>query len=145
MGADGQPHTPLMVHRALCGSFERFIAMLIEHFKGDFPLWLAPVQVRIIPIADTHLEYARQVRADLAKRRIRADVDDGNERMQAKIRAAELEKIPFVFVVGGKEVQNSTVSVRSRTRGGDLGAMTLDTFMASITADLEAGIPKRLL
>ncbi|NLF24562.1 MAG: threonine--tRNA ligase, partial [Deltaproteobacteria bacterium] len=144
-GADGQTHTPVMVHRALCGSFERFVGMLIEHYKGDFPLWLAPVQVRLIPIADAHLEYAYKLRAELVARNIRADVDDSNERMQAKIRSSELEKVPFAFIVGGKEMQNGTVSVRSRARGGDLGAMTLEDFMASISTELEAAKPRRLV
>ncbi|MCD6521105.1 MAG: threonine--tRNA ligase [Anaerolineae bacterium] len=129
VGADGREHRPYMVHRALLGSLERFFGVLIEHYAGAFPLWLAPVQARLIPIADRHVEYARQVQDQLRAAGLRVELDDSGERMNAKIRTAQMEKIPYMLVVGDREVANGTVSVRLRTNE-NLGAMPVKEFLA---------------
>jgi threonyl-tRNA synthetase len=134
-GEDGQPHRPYMVHRALLGSMERFFGVLIEHFAGAFPLWLAPVQVQVIPIADRHNAYAQQVAARLMAEGFRVEVDERGERMQAKIRDAQLQKIPFMLVVGDKEAEQGAVAVRRRT-GEDLKSKPLDEFIALARAEL---------
>ena len=131
IGPDGQPHTPFMIHRALFGSAERFFAMLVEHYAGAFPLWLAPTQVSLVPVTDTHLEYARSVATELKRSGLRVEVNDGDGRMSGKIREAQIEKIPYVLVVGSKEQKNGTVSVRSR-EAGDIGPMTLPPFLELI-------------
>ena len=118
-GEDGQPQRPYMVHRALLGSMERFFGVLIEHYAGAFPLWLAPVQMMVIPISDKHVDYARDVAEALKAQDFRVEVDERSERMQAKIRDAQLQKIPFMLVVGNKEAETGTVSVRLRS-GEDL-------------------------
>ncbi len=138
IGPDGQPHRPYMVHRALFGSAERFFAMLVEHYGGAFPLWLAPTQVSIVPITDGHLDYARKIAAQLKRAGMRVEVNDGDSRMSGKIREAQMEKIPYVLVVGNKEKDNSTVSVRSR-EAGDIGSMTLDAFLARTREAREQG------
>ena len=112
MGADNQEHRPVMIHRALMGSFERFIGILIEHYGGEFPLWLAPVQARVLPIADRHLEYARAVARQLVGAGIRADVDERTESIGKKIRDGELHKVPYMLVVGDREAETGSVSVR---------------------------------
>jgi threonyl-tRNA synthetase len=113
-----------MVHRAVLGSLERFIGVLIEHYAGAFPLWLAPVQATLIPIADRHVDYCRDAAAFLSKSGLRVEVDASNERMNAKIRQAQLQKVPYMLVVGDREVEAEAVSLR--TRGGeDLGAIKL--------------------
>ena len=124
IGEDGQPHRPVMIHRAVTGSTERFMALLIEHFAGAFPVWLAPVQAMIIPISDRHQEYAHKVLAELKSAGIRAEVDLRGERMNAKIRDAQLQKIPYMLVVGDKEAAANAVSVRLRTNV-DLKSMPL--------------------
>jgi threonyl-tRNA synthetase len=129
---DGQPHRPVMIHRAVTGSTERFMAMLIEHFAGAFPVWLSPVQAVIIPIADRHLEYARNVLAQLKAVGVRAEIDTRSERMNAKIRDAQLQKIPYMLVVGNKEAEAEAVSVRLRTNI-DLKAMPLAQFIERIS------------
>jgi threonyl-tRNA synthetase len=134
-GEDGQPHRPVMIHRAPFGSLERFVGVLIEHFAGAFPLWLAPVQATIIPIADRHAEYAGQVRAQLAAAGLRVEVDGRSERMQAKIRDAQLQKVPYMLIVGDKEAAAGAVAVRSRDQG-DLGPMPVDEFVAVARAEL---------
>jgi threonyl-tRNA synthetase len=131
IGADGQEHRPYMVHRALLGAWERFFGLLIEHYAGAFPVWLAPVQVTVIPVADRHLDYARKIGAELKKDGIRADVDIRSERMNLKIRQAQLEKVPCMLVVGDREVENGTVSVRLRS-GGQLPAEPFDRFSKAI-------------
>jgi threonyl-tRNA synthetase len=131
IGEDGQPHRPVMIHRAVTGSTERFMAMLIEHFAGAFPVWLAPVQAMIIPIADRHREYAEKVRQTLKAAGVRAEVDARGERMNAKIRDAQLQKIPYMLVVGDKEAAADAVSVRLRTNV-DLKSMPLATFLERI-------------
>ena len=119
-GADNADHRPVMIHRALMGSFERFIGILIEHYAGEFPLWLAPVQAIVLPIADRHVDYAREVRGRLQRRGLRAEVDERTESVGRKIRDAELRKVPYMLVVGDKEAEAGEVAVR-RHREGDLG------------------------
>ncbi len=134
---DGQPRTPVMLHRAVTGSTERFLAMLIEHYAGAFPLWLAPVQAEIIPIADRHFDYAREVEKGLRAAGFRVEIDDRSERMNAKIRDAQLQKVPYMLVVGDKEAATHAVAVRLRT-GEDLKAMPLDQFIAMARGLVEA-------
>jgi len=135
VGADNAEHRPVVIHRAIFGSFERFIAILIEHFAGAFPLWLAPVQVTVLPIADRHLDYAREVRSTLAAAGLRAIVDDRQEKVNLKIREAQLQKVPYMLVVGDREAAERAVAVRSRAKG-DLGARPLDTFLADALAEV---------
>ncbi len=128
VGADNAEHRPVVIHRAIFGSFERFLALLIEHFAGAFPLWLAPVQAILLPIADRHLDYARLVRDQLAAADLRVEIDERQEKIGYKIREAQLQKIPYMLVVGDKEAQDRTVAVRSRS-GGDQGARPVDVFL----------------
>ena len=130
-GEDGKPHQPLMVHRALYGSIERFFGILLEHYAGAFPVWLAPVQVAILPITDRQLDYGRQLRDRLVEADIRVHLDDRNEKVNAKIRHAQLQKIPYMLVIGDREAQTGTVSVRHR-RHGDLGVRKFEDFLAEI-------------
>src|SRR5687768_6675794 len=136
VGDDNAEHRPVVIHRAVCGSFERFIAILIEHFAGAFPFWLAPVQVRILPIADRHIDYAAQVLAKVQRAGMRVELDDRQEKIGYKIREAQLQKIPYMLVVGDREAAEGTVAVRSRT-GGDLGSQALDSFVASARGEIE--------
>jgi threonyl-tRNA synthetase len=129
VGEDGQPHTPVVLHRAVTGTTERFLAVLIEHFAGAFPVWLSPVQAMVIPIADRHKEYAQKVQAELKANNIRAEIDESAERMQAKIRQAQLQKIPYMLVVGDKEAEAGAVAIRLRS-GEDLKAKPLAEFIA---------------
>jgi threonyl-tRNA synthetase len=131
IGTDGQNHQPVMVHRALLGSIERFLGVLIEHYAGAFPIWLAPVQAVIIPISEKHHDYAGQLMRRLTEAGLRVEVDDRNEKMGYKIRAAQTQKIPYMLVVGDKEVQSGTVSVRNRFLG-DEGSQSLESFMEKI-------------
>src|SRR5690349_7613815 len=132
IGEDGQPHRPVMIHRAVTGSTERFMAMLIEHYAGAFPAWLAPVQAMIIPIADRHQEYAYKVLEALKAAGVRAEVDTRSERMNAKVRDAQLQKIPYMLVVGDKEAAENAVAVRLRTNE-NLGAKPMADFVEHIT------------
>ena len=132
-GEDGQKHRPVMIHRAPFGSMERFVGILIEHFNGAFPPWLAPVQAMVIPIADRHVEYARGVAEQLAAAGIRAEVDDSSERMNKKIREAQLQKIPYMLVVGDKESEAGAVAVRTRDNE-DRGAQPVADFVAELAA-----------
>ncbi len=127
-GADNTEHRPVVIHRAIFGSFERFIAILIEHYAGAFPLWLAPVQTIVLPIADRHQPYAATVRDRLNESGLRVELDDRQEKIGYKIREAQLQKVPYMLVVGDREVAESTVAVRSRA-GGDLGAKGVGTFL----------------
>ena len=128
-GEDGELHQPVMVHRALFGSVERFFGVLIEHYAGAFPMWLAPVQIGIVPISsDKHLEYARNVRDRLAAAGMRVEVDERNEKMNAKIREFGVAKVPFVLIVGDKEMATDTVSARVRGKG-DEGSVGVAEFM----------------
>ncbi|MDR0310590.1 MAG: threonine--tRNA ligase, partial [Acidobacteriota bacterium] len=131
VGTDGQNHQPVMVHRALLGSIERFMGVLIEHYAGAFPIWLAPVQAVIIPIAERHHDYAREVLKKLTAAYIRAELDDRNEKMGYKIRAAQTRKVPYMLVIGDKEVEAGAVAVRNRFQG-DEGALPLDDFLKKI-------------
>jgi threonyl-tRNA synthetase len=131
IGEDGKAHQPLMVHRALYGSIERFFGILIEHYAGAFPIWLAPVQAIVLPITDRQTEYARDVRKQLDDAGIRATVDERNEKVNLKIRDAQLQKIPYMLVVGDREQQSGQVAVRNR-KHGDLGAQPLADFMAAV-------------
>jgi threonyl-tRNA synthetase len=128
IGEDGQPHRPTMVHRALLGSMERFFGMLIEHYAGAFPVWLSPVQAMLIPIADRHVAYAKDVASKLKAAGLRVQVDDGAERMQAKIRTAQTQKIPYILVIGDKEVDQGAVALRLRA-GENPGPMQVDEFI----------------
>ena len=136
-GADNHPHRPVMIHRAPFGSMERFMGILIEHFAGAFPLWLAPEQVRVLPISDKFAEYARRVLSELQAVGLRAHVDFRPEKVGAKIRDAQLEKVPVMLVVGGKEVETETVSYRDRV-DGDRGAMPLAEAVAQLKAESDA-------
>ncbi len=135
IGADGQEHRPYMIHRALFGSWERFFGLLIEHYAGAFPVWLAPVQVKIIPVADRHLDYARKLEGEFKSKGIRIEVDDRSERMNLKIRQAQLEKIPYMAVVGDKEEADNTVSVRKRS-GEQLPTQSYTDFMEAISREI---------
>jgi threonyl-tRNA synthetase len=137
---DGKAHQPLMCHRALYGSVERFFGILVEHYAGAFPVWLAPVQVAVLPIADRHLDYARQVAARLSAHGFRVEVDDSKEKVNNKIRIAQTQKIPFMLVVGDREAQQGAVSVRNR-RHGDQGAKPLDEFLAHLRQLVDAKTP----
>ena len=134
-GADNAEHRPVMIHRALLGSFERFIGILIEHYAGEFPLWLAPVQALILPIADRHLDYAREVEAELAAAGIRTEVDERTESVGRKIRDGELRKAPYMLVVGDREREERQVAVR-RHREGDLGDMQVSEFAERALAEI---------
>ena len=129
IGADNAEHRPVVIHRAIFGSFERFLALLIEHYAGAWPLWLAPVQVAVLPLADRHLEYAAGVRDRLAAAGLRAEVDVRVEKIGYKIREAQLQKVPYMLVVGDREAAEGQAAVRSRF-GGDLGARSVDVFIA---------------
>jgi len=131
IGQDGQEHTPIMIHRTLLGSMERFVGTLIEHYAGAFPLWLSPMQVKIIPITDNQLKYAQQIETKLKENHIRVEIDDKSETMQNKIRTATSEKIPYLIIVGAREIENQTISVRQRD-GQDLGTMKLTDFISQI-------------
>jgi threonyl-tRNA synthetase len=136
---DGKSHQPLMVHRALYGSIERFFGILIEHYAGAFPVWLAPVQVAVLPITDRQNEYAREVRRRLVDAGVRTDVDDRSEKVNLKIREAQLQKVPYMLVVGDREAQAGQVSVRHR-KHGDQGVQTLDAFLEMIREQIEKKI-----
>ena len=131
-GSDGQKHRPVIIHRAPFGSLERFIGVLIEHYAGEFPLWLAPVQAIVVPITDLQLDYARKVYDDLTRSGIRAELDDRNEKVGYKIRDWETKKVPFMLVLGEKERAGQSVAVRQHKKG-DLGAMSLDEFRGKIS------------
>jgi threonyl-tRNA synthetase len=134
---DGQPHRPYMVHRALLGSMERFFGVLLEHYGGAFPLWLSPVQAMLVPITDRHMPYAEQVQQRLQAAGLRVEIDRSKERMQGKIRNAQLQKIPYMLILGNKEQEADAVAVRLRS-GEDLGAMPVDAFIERAQAEVAA-------
>ena len=136
IGEDGQPHRPYMVHRALLGSIERFFGALIEHHAGSFPIWICPVQAVLIPITDRHIPYAREVAQKLKAAGLRVEVNQGDERMQAKIRAAQMQKIPYMLVVGDKEIEQGAVALRLRS-GENPGPMKVEDFLARALAEIE--------
>lgn len=131
IGADGAEHQPVMIHRAMLGSLERFLGILVEHTAGAFPAWIAPVQAIVLPLSEKFLDYGRKVQAELAKAGLRAELDESAEKLGAKIRNAQLQKIPYMLVVGGKEEEQNAVAVRLRT-GEDLGAMAIPAFLARV-------------
>jgi len=135
--SDGQPKRPVVIHRAIFGSYERFIGILTEHYAGAFPTWLAPVQARVLPISEKHAGWARAVHEKLRAARVRAELDDRNEKLGYRIRDAQLRKVPYMLVVGEREAQNGTVSLRHRT-GEDLGALPLDRVLADLARELGA-------
>ena len=136
VGEDGQKHRPIMVHRVVFGSIERFIGILIEHFAGKFPVWVSPVQVKILPITDKQEEYVKQLCAKMKEKGIRVVVDDRNEKIGYKIREAQMEKVPYMLVVGANEQEQGTVAVRRRDKG-DTGAVSADEFIATVLSDIE--------
>ncbi len=136
VGSDGEKHRPIMIHRVVFGSIERFIGILTEHFAGAYPVWLAPVQVKLLPIADRHLDYLYDVKKALEAKGIRCEIDDRSEKIGFKIRSAQLEKVPYMLLAGDKDIENNTISVRSR-KNGDEGAATLDEFLARILDEIE--------
>jgi threonyl-tRNA synthetase len=137
VGEDGSRHMPLMVHRALWGSVERFFGVLIEHYAGAFPVWLAPIQATVLPVSGKFSEYAQKVADKLTESGLRGHLDDRNEKLQAKIRDAQLEKIPYMLIIGGKEAEADTVSVRHRLKG-DLGPRPLGQFIADLRAEADS-------
>ena len=136
IGEDGKEHRPVVIHRAILGSSDRFMSFLIEETKGNFPTWLAPVQVKVMTITDAQHEYAQEVVNKLTKNLIRVEFDDRNEKIGYKIREAQLEKVPYMLVIGDKEVQAGTVGVRSR-KDGDVGAMGAEEFIEKIKNEIE--------
>jgi threonyl-tRNA synthetase len=136
-GADNSEHQPVMIHRALMGSFERFIGILIEHYAGEFPLWLAPLQALILPISDRHAEYAHEVATELRAAGLRAEVDDRTESTGKKIREGELRKVPYLLVVGDREAESGQVGVR-RHGEGDRGATATAAFAAAARDEIAA-------
>ena len=142
-GADGEKHRPIMIHRVAFGSIERFIGILIEHFAGAFPTWLSPVQVKVLPISDKYMEYAESVLADLKETGIRAELDSRAEKIGYKIREAQMQKIPYMLVVGAKEEESGLVSVRSRFEG-DEGQKPLSEFITSIQKEIKEKIAREV-
>ncbi|MER3558423.1 MAG: threonine--tRNA ligase, partial [Armatimonadota bacterium] len=131
MGEDGKPHRPVIIHRAPIGSFERMMGFLIEHYAGAFPLWLAPVQVAVIPIADRHLEYAQQIQQALSQAGFRVELDGRRETLGYKIRYHQTHKVPYMLILGDKEQESARVAVRSR-ESGDMGQMNLTEFITHL-------------
>ena len=136
IGEDNKEHRPVVIHRAILGSSDRFMSFLIEETKGAFPVWLAPTQVKILPIADAQNEYANEIVSQLRKNGIRVELDDSNEKIGYKIRKAQLEKVPYMLVIGAKEIEEKVVAVRSR-KAGDIGKMSIEKFINKIKEDIE--------
>ena len=137
IGEDGEKHRPVMLHRVIFGSIERFIGILIEHYAGAFPVWLAPVQVKILPIADAHVEYAKKLQEEFSKKGIRVELDDREEKIGYKIREAQLEKVPYMAVVGDKEIAANAIGLRSRT-DGDLGQISIEDFEKKVNEEVKS-------
>jgi len=137
IGQDGQEHTPIMLHRTLLGSMERFVGTLIEQFAGAFPVWLSPVQAKIIPITDAQHKYANKILSELKEQGIRAEIDDRSEKMQAKIRDAQIQKIPYMLIIGNREVESNSISVRQRDEQ-DIGPIKLNKFISEIKKQIES-------
>lgn len=131
IGEDGNKHRPIMIHRVVFGSIERFIGILIEHFAGKFPLWLSPVQIKILPISDKYIDYAKEIEMTLQKEGLRCEMDGRAEKIGYKIRTAQLEKIPYMLIIGEKEVRTNSVSVRKRDVG-DLGSMQIEQLLKAL-------------
>ena len=143
IGADGEKHRPIMIHRVAFGSIERFIGILIEHYAGAFPTWLAPVQVKVLPISEKYMEYGQKVLAQLNEAGIRAEIDTKAEKIGYKIREARLQKIPYMLIVGAKEEEEGLVSVRSRFLG-DEGQKSLDSFISDITEEIKSRVSRKV-
>jgi threonyl-tRNA synthetase len=137
MGEDNERHRPVMIHRAILGSVERFAGVLIEHYAGAFPLWLAPEQVRVVPIADRHAPGAHELAAKLREAGLRAEVDDSRETVPKKVRAAQLMRVNYTLVVGDREIEAGTVSVRDR-EGHEVRGVALDDFVQKAVAEAES-------
>ena len=140
IGADGEKHRPIMIHRVVFGSIERFIGILIEHYGGSFPLWIAPVQVKVLPVSDKYVLYAKEIGAKLKEQNIRVELDERDEKLGYKIRQTRLEKVPYMLVIGEKEQENKTVSVRQRDAQADkqdMGEMTLEEFLTHLQKNME--------
>jgi threonyl-tRNA synthetase len=135
IGKDGEKHRPVMIHRVAFGSIERFIGILIEHYAGKFPLWIAPVQVKILPISDKFMDYAKQIEKAMYDAKIRVELDDRAEKIGYKIREAQLEKVPYMIIVGEKELNEGNISVRSRDLG-DLGFKNTDDFLKELNEEI---------
>ena len=134
---DGQKKLPYIIHRTSIGCYERTLALLIEKYAGAFPVWLAPVQIKLLPIADRHLDYVYEIKKQLeANGILRVEVDDRSEKLGYKLREAQLEKVPYMLVVGDKDIENNTVSVRSR-KEGDKGAMAIDEFIKAVKEEID--------
>ena len=134
---DGTKKNPYIIHRTSIGCYERTLALLIEKYAGAFPLWLAPVQIKLLPIADRHLDYMYEIKKKLADAGIvRVEVDDRSEKLGYKLREAQLEKVPYMLVAGDKDIENGVISVRSR-KNGDMGAMTIDEFIKMAAEEIE--------
>ena len=142
-GADGEKHRPVMIHRVAFGSIERFIGILIEHFAGAFPTWLSPVQVKVLPISDKYMDYGKQVLAKLEEAGIRAEIDTRAEKIGYKIREAQMNKIPYMLVVGAKEEESGVVSVRSRF-AGDEGQKELQKFIEDILEEIDSKTQRKV-
>lgn len=138
IGEDDQPHQPVMIHRAIYGSVERFMAILIEHFAGIFPLWLSPVQAKIIPISDAHAAYAREIQSQLESAGLRVEVDYREEKMGFKIREAEKQKIPYILIIGDQELQNQSAALRKR-KEGNLGTMSVQEIIERFHHEINSG------
>ncbi|AOY76381.1 threonine--tRNA ligase [Clostridium formicaceticum] len=136
VGADGEKHRPIMIHRVIFGSIERFIGILIEHYAGKFPAWLAPVQIKILPITDQHHEYALKLKEEMAEKGLRVEVDTRNEKIGYKIREAQLSRVPYMLVIGDKEVETQSVAVRSRDKG-ELGTVEVASFIQSLLEEIK--------
>jgi len=134
VGEDGKEHRAIMIHRTVLGSLERFFGCLIEHYGGKFPFWLAPVQIKIITVTEKHEKYAKDVQKELEENKIRASIDNSNESLSKRIRSAELEKVPYIVVVGDKEEKEQNLSVRTRGKK-DLEKLPIDTFVKKIIAE----------
>ncbi|NWF90692.1 MAG: threonine--tRNA ligase, partial [Ignavibacteriaceae bacterium] len=135
IGEDGKDHRPFMVHRALLGSIERFFGVLIEHYGGDFPLWLAPIQIAVVPVSQNFLEYSKKINDELKSKNFRTTLDQRNEKIGYKIRDWETQKVPYMLVIGEKEVTNQNISVRKH-RVGDLGSSTVSDFISKLLVEI---------
>ena len=136
VGEDNKDHTPVVIHRAILGTFDRFIAFLTEETKGAFPLWLSPLQVKILPITDEQNKYAEEIQEKLKAKKIRVEIDNSNEKIGYKIRKAQLEKVPYMLVLGAKEMETEAVAVRSR-KDGDIGQMKIDEFISKVQEEID--------
>ena len=137
IGADNAKHRPIMIHRALLGSLERFFGILIEHYAGDFPVWLAPVQAKVLPLSEKFIDYGREVVAALQAAGLRVQLDESDEKLGYKVRRAEMERVAYALVVGGREAETRTVGVRRR-HAGDLGAMSIEALIERVQAEVSS-------